>query len=107
MPDGLVLTGAVGALAVGTYVFRWLGPALPERWTESAAVRAAVNAAALLLLAGVMTTTALTEGQHFAGFARPLGVAAAGLAAWRRASFVVVILTAAVVTAVCRAAGVP
>ena len=39
----------------------------------------------------------LTEGHGFAGFARPAGVLVAGVLAWRKAPFLVIVLAAAVV----------
>lgn len=48
-----------------------------------------------MLLAAVLATSALTEEQGFADWARPAGVAVGGLLAWRRVSFVVVVLVAA------------
>ena len=49
---------------------------------------------------------ALTTGHDFAGWARPAGVAAAGLLAARRAPFPVVVVVAAAVTALLRLAGI-
>jgi hypothetical protein len=47
------------------------------------------------------------ESSHFAGVARPAGVAVGALLAWRRAPFVVVVVAAAAATALPRLAGVP
>jgi hypothetical protein len=44
-------------------------------------------------------------GSEFAGFARPAGVLAGALLAWRKAPFVVVVIAAAAVTALLRLAG--
>ncbi len=104
MPDMQIL-GAVAFLSVGTYAFRWAGPALPERFTGSSRAQQLVNDAAVLLLAGVMATTAVTQDTGFSGPARVLAVAAAGLLAWRGAPFIVVIALAATVAALCRLAG--
>lgn len=60
-----------------------------------------------MLLVGLLATGTLTEGGGFAGWARPAGVLVGGVLAWRRAPFPVVVLGAAVATAVLRAAGVP
>jgi hypothetical protein len=59
------------------------------------------------MLAALVATTALTQGHGFAGLARPAGVLVAGVLAWRRAPFVVVVIAAAAVTALLRLAGLP
>nr|MDQ2811969.1 AzlD domain-containing protein [Actinomycetota bacterium] len=66
-----------------------------------------LEAAAVVLLAALVASTALTEGHGFSGWARPAGVLAGGVLAWRRAPFLVVVLTAAAVTALLRLLGVP
>ena len=55
---------------------------------------------------GAVATTALTKGHGFAGYARPAGVLAGGLLAWRKAPFLVIVLAAAAVTAGLRLLGV-
>jgi hypothetical protein len=51
-------------------------------------------------------TGALTQGHGFAGWARPAGVAVAGVLAARRAPFPVVVIAAGATTALLRLAGV-
>jgi branched-subunit amino acid transport protein len=98
---------AIAALAAATFAFRLAGPALRHRVTiPDGAQRLLASAAAVLLIA-LAATSALTQGHGFAGWARPAGVAAAGLLAARRAPFPVVVVTAALVTALLRLAGVP
>ncbi|WP_217140671.1 AzlD domain-containing protein [Streptomyces sp. AC627_RSS907] len=92
-------------LAVGTYAFRLVGPALHGRVTLPVRVRDLLSAGAVVLLVALLATGALTEGGGFAGWARPAGVLAGGVLAWRRAPFVLVVLGAAAVTAALRAAG--
>ncbi|MFI1726039.1 AzlD domain-containing protein [Streptomyces sp. NPDC020489] len=94
------------ALAVGTYAFRLVGPALHGRVELPARVRELLTAGAVVLLTALLATGALTEAGHFAGWARPLGVLAGGVLAWRRAPFAVVVLGAAGTAAALRAAGV-
>ncbi|MFK0154891.1 AzlD domain-containing protein [Streptomyces sp. NPDC090499] len=94
------------ALSLGTYAFRLVGPALHGRVEIPARVQELASAGAVVLLAALLATGALTEGGGFAGIARPAGVLAAGVLAWRRAPFAVVVLGAAAVTALLRAAGV-
>lgn len=103
MRDLWVICAAAAFLAAGTYVLRWAGPALPARLTESPRAKQLIDDSAILLLTGVMATTALLQDQGFAGWARVLGVGAAGVLAWFRAPMLVVIIAAAVVTALARA----
>jgi branched-subunit amino acid transport protein len=93
-------------LALGTYAFRLVGPMLHGRVEIPARVQELASAGAVVLLVALLATGALTEGGGFAGIARPAGVLAAGVLAWRRAPFAVVVLGAAAVTALLRAAGV-
>ncbi|KAB1986946.1 AzlD domain-containing protein [Streptomyces triticiradicis] len=97
---------AVLALAAGTYAFRLAGPLLHGRIELSPRVRTLLSAGAVVLLVALLATGALTESHAFAGWARPAGVLAGGVLAWRRAPFAVVVLGAAVTTAGLRMAGV-
>ncbi|MFJ4688041.1 AzlD domain-containing protein [Streptomyces sp. NPDC091377] len=93
------------ALAVGTYAFRLVGPVLHGRVELPGRLRELLAAGAVVLLAALLATGALTEGGGFAGWARPLGVLTGAVLAWRGAPFVVVVLGAAGATAVLRMAG--
>jgi branched-subunit amino acid transport protein len=55
------------------------------------------------LFAALVVTQALADGRHWAVGADTVGVALAGLAAWRGASVILVVAIAAVTTAVLRA----
>ncbi|MEU9447126.1 AzlD domain-containing protein [Streptomyces sp. NPDC048277] len=94
------------ALSLGTYAFRLVGPVLHGRVEIPARVQELASAGAVVLLAALLATGALTENGGFAGWARPAGVLVAGVLAWRRAPFAVVVLAAAAVTAALRAVGV-
>ncbi|GGN85799.1 hypothetical protein GCM10011579_076990 [Streptomyces albiflavescens] len=96
---------AVLVLAVGTYAFRLVGPLLHGRVELPARVQELLSTAAVVLLVALLATGALTQAHGFAGWARPLGVLVGGVLAWRRAPFVMVVLGAAAVTALLRAAG--
>ncbi|MFF8969883.1 AzlD domain-containing protein [Streptomyces sp. NPDC014995] len=93
-------------LAVGTYAFRLVGPALHGRVELPARVRGLLSAGAVVLLVALLATGALTEAGGFAGWARPAGVLVGAVLAWRRAPFAVVVLGAALTTAGLRALGV-
>ncbi|WP_397895351.1 AzlD domain-containing protein [Streptomyces canus] len=94
------------AMAVGTYAFRLVGPVLHGRVELPERLQELLSAGAIVLLVALLATGALTEGGGFAGWARPAGVLAGAVLAWRRAPFVVVVLGAAATTALLRAAGV-
>ncbi len=105
LPDAAVLIAAILALAAGTYACRLAGPLLQSRLKVREPARLVLETAAIVLLTALVATTALTDGHGLAGPARPVGVAVAGLLAWRRAPFPVVVLGAAAVTALLRLAG--
>jgi branched-subunit amino acid transport protein len=106
MRHQLLLAGAALALAAGTFAFRLAGPLLRARVSVSAQTQELLETAAVVLLAALVATTALTAGHHLAGAARPLGVLAGGTAAWRKAPFFLVVLIAAGTTARLRRGGV-
>jgi len=105
--DGTLVMAGMATLAAGTYAFRSSGQLLRAKITFPPRAARLLEAAAVILLAALVATTALTEGHAFSGFARPAGVLVAGVLAWRKAPFLVVVLAAAAVTAVLRLAGVP
>ncbi|MFI7020779.1 AzlD domain-containing protein [Streptomyces sp. NPDC050164] len=98
---------AMLALAVGTFLLRLSGPALRARFTLPERAERLLEVSAVLLLAALAATSALTEDHAFTGPARPLGVLTGGVLAWRRAPFLVVVLASAGTTALLRLAGVP
>lgn len=103
----LTLVVATAVLGVGTFAFRFAGPVLRARVELSPRVERLMAVSAVVLLAALVATTALFEGDGFAGFARPAGVAVGGLLAWKKAPFVVVVLAAAATAACLRLLGVP
>ncbi|MEW9528361.1 AzlD domain-containing protein [Microbispora sp. NPDC049125] len=98
---------AIALLAAGTYAFRVAGPVLRHRLRIPERLQRLLTAAAAVLLVALVATAALTEGHGFAGPARPAGVLVAGVLALRRAPFPLVVIAAAVTTAVLRLCGVP
>jgi branched-subunit amino acid transport protein len=97
---------AVAALAALTFAFRLAGPVLHGRVTIPADAERLLASAAAVLLIALAATSALTTGHDFAGWARPAGVLAAAVLALRRLPFPVVVLAAALVTALLRLAGI-
>ncbi|MEV7042405.1 AzlD domain-containing protein [Amycolatopsis sp. NPDC051061] len=105
--DGVELLVGTVVLALGTFAFRFAGPVLRSRVKLSPRAERLMALAAVVLLAALVAVSTLTEGHGFAGFARPAGVLVAGVLAWRKAPFVLVVLAAAATTALLRLAGVP
>lgn len=105
MENGLIIAGIV-LLASGTYLIRFAGFRLGSRMQMSERARTMLSDAATVLLLSVAVTTALFEGTHFAGIARIAGVLFAVFLAWRRAPLIVVIIGAALMTAILRYLGV-
>jgi branched-subunit amino acid transport protein len=97
---------AVLILAAGTFAIRIAGPLLRDRVTLPEKVRELLSASATVLLLALVAVSALTNGKQFGGWALAAGVAAGGLAAWRKLPFVAVIVLAAVTTAGLRLLGV-
>ena len=107
MKDSTLIVAGMATLAVGTHAFRFAGQVLRARFSFPPRATKLLEAAAVILLAALVATTALTEGHGFSGFARPAGVLVGGVLAWRKAPFLVVVIAAAATTAVLRLLGVP
>lgn len=96
----------IAVLAAGTFLMRIAGYRLGSRLNVSPATQTMLSDSATTLLLAVAATTALYEGEHFAGFARVIGVGTALFLAWRKAPLIVIIIAAAVVTALMRWLGI-
>lgn len=89
--------------AVGCYALKLAGWSLPARWLESERLREAAALLPLALLAALVVVQTLGDGRGLSLDARAAGVLVGGVAAWRRAPFIVVVLVAAVTAAALRA----
>jgi branched-subunit amino acid transport protein len=103
----MVLLVAILVLAVGTYSLRIAGPMMRTRFELPERAEKLMAAAAVVLLAALVATAALTEGHGAAGIARPAGVLVGGVLALRKAPFVLVVVAAAATAAGLRLLGVP
>ena len=106
MTQQTLWVAGIAVLAVGTFLMRVAGYRLGSRLNLSPATQTMLSDSATTLLLAVAATTALFEGAQFAGFARVTGVGVALFLAWRKAPLIVIIIAAAVVTAVIRLAGI-
>jgi branched-subunit amino acid transport protein len=97
---------AIVVLAAGTFAFRLAGPAFHDRLQPSEQAQRLLTIAAGVLLTALVATSALIQGEHFAGWARTLGVAVAIVLAVRRAPFPIVVIAAAGTAAALRLLGI-
>lgn len=102
MSEAWITVAAVGA---GTVAIKALGPVLLGGRTLPERLRGAVELLAPALLAALVVVQTLGVGRALVLDARAVGVAAAGVALWRRAPVLVALLAAAGATALARALG--
>ena len=107
MSHQMMIVAGIGLLAAGTWLMRFAGVRLGNGLPLSERSQQMLSDAATVLLLAVAATTTLFEGQHFSGMARIIGVGFALLLAWRRAPLIIIILGAALMTALLRYFGVP
>ncbi|WP_194819010.1 AzlD domain-containing protein [Nocardia sp. XZ_19_385] len=102
----MMLAAGIIALALGTYAFRWAGPALRSRIQFPARAKRLLEVGATVLLAALVAIETLPFTEGHLSTALPAGVLVAGILAWRRCPLLLVILAAAATTAGLRALGV-
>lgn len=107
MTNRSMLLASILILAAGTLLLRLTGPLLRTRFELPERLEKLMTASAVVLLAALVATAALTDGPGFAGVARPAGVLVGGVLAWRNAPFVLVVVAAAATAAGLRLLGVP
>jgi branched-subunit amino acid transport protein len=105
--DTTLVVAGMATLTAGTYAFRLSGQLLRARISFPPRATKLLEGAAVILLAALVATTALTQGHGLSGVARSVGVLVGGVLAWRKAPFLVVVIVAAGVTAGLRLLGVP
>jgi len=89
-------------MTIGTYAMKSAGPLLLGERTLPLRLQRVVDLLPAALLAALAAVSTLGDGQHLVIDARLGGVIVAGLALWRRAPFVVVIVLASATTALIR-----
>jgi ABC-type transporter Mla maintaining outer membrane lipid asymmetry permease subunit MlaE len=65
------------------------------------------QAGTTVLFCALIATSTCYDGHDFAGASRLVAVGAAGLLAWRRAPFIVVVVAAVLTAALLRLSGIP
>ncbi|MFT6289815.1 MAG: putative membrane protein [Ilumatobacter sp.] len=102
MSDALIV---MVVLAIGTYLLKSAGPLLlGDRWLPSR-LQSVVDLLPAALLASLVVVSTVAAGASIVIDARIVGVMVAGIALWRRAPFVVVIVLASAATATVRLVG--
>lgn len=107
MSSDATVVGAVLLLAAGTLALRLTGPLLRARVELSPQLQALIDRSVAVLFCALIATSMLLQDGHPAGVARTAGVFVAGLLAWRRAPFALVVVAAASTTATLRLFGTP
>ncbi|EMN0829181.1 AzlD domain-containing protein [Providencia rettgeri] len=89
-------------LAVGTYLMRASGALLRGRVVLSENSKALFSAAAIIILFSVAVTSTLFSGEQLSDWQKIVGVLVAGVLTWYKKPFIVIVLSAAIVTALLR-----
>ena len=95
----------VGVVGAGTVAIKAAGPVLLGGRSLPARLDALIVLLGPALLAALVAINTFGGDRRLMLDARALGVAAAGIAVWRRAPALLVVVVAAAVTAVARAVG--
>jgi len=90
-------------MAVGTFALKAAGPLVLGERSLPLPVQQVVALLPAALLAALAIVSTVGDGSAIALDARPVGLVVAGVALWRRAPFVVVIVLASAATALTRA----
>lgn len=90
------------ALASGTFLLKSAGPMLLGDRRLPTVVQSVVDLLPAALLASLAIVSTLGDGRSLAVDARIVGLVVAGIALWRRAPFVLVIVLASAATAMTR-----
>jgi branched-subunit amino acid transport protein len=86
------------------FVLKFAGLAMPKRWFDATHARRAIELKPIALLTALVVVQSIASGRHDdVDAARSAGVVVGALAVWRRAPFILVVVSAAVTVAVWRA----
>jgi uncharacterized membrane protein len=92
--------------ALATYATKLAGYLVPPRWLENPRMTRVAGTLTIGLLASLTAINAFGAGQGLAFDARAAALAAAAIALWLRAPFLLVVLAGAACAALVRLAGV-
>ncbi|WP_230312931.1 AzlD domain-containing protein [Nakamurella alba] len=97
-----MLWAAILVASVGCYLFKLAGMSVPAGLLARPAVQRIAALLPIVLLAALIAVQTVSSGQRLLIDARLAGVAVAVIAAWRRAPFLLILVLAAVTTALVR-----
>ncbi|EMT6577840.1 TPA: AzlD domain-containing protein [Providencia rettgeri] len=97
----LIISGIL-LLAVGTYLMRASGALLRGRVVLSENNKMLFSAAAIVILFSVAVTSTLFSGDEISDWPKIVGVLVAGVLTWFKKPFIIIVLSAAIVTALLR-----
>ncbi|QAV21871.1 AzlD domain-containing protein [Proteus hauseri] len=96
-----IITGIV-ILAVGTYAMRMSGVLLNNKADISERVKEIFSLSAIVILFSVAITSTFFDGEQLADLSKVIGVGVAGILTWKKKPFILIVLSAAIVTAALR-----
>ncbi|KPD02231.1 AzlD domain-containing protein [Moellerella wisconsensis] len=102
MPNSWLMLAGILLLALATYLMRASGALLQGRIILSEYSKTLFSAAAIIILFSVAMTSTLFEGTQFSDGAKIIGVIVAGILTWYQKPFIVIVLSASIVTALLR-----
>ena len=97
-----MLWAAIVVASVGCYLFKLVGMSVPEHILARPKVQRVAVLLPVVLLSALIAVQTVGSGQALVLDARMVGIAVAGVAIWRRAPFLVVLILAAACTALVR-----
>ena len=97
-----MIWAAVLVASLGVYLFKLAGMSVPPAVLARPKVQRIAALVPVVLLAALIAVQTVGDGQSIHFDARLAGVAVAGIAVWRRAPFLLVVVLAALTTALVR-----
>lgn len=98
MSTASIITGII-ILAVGTYAMRLSGILLNNKAGVSERVKEILSLSAIVILFSVAMTSTFFDGDQLADISKIIGVSVAGILTWQKKPFIIIVLSAAIVTA--------
>ncbi|WP_283533918.1 AzlD domain-containing protein [Proteus mirabilis] len=96
------LIAGIAILTVGTYAMRISGILLNNKTGMSERVKEMFSLSAIVILFSVAMTSTFFDGDQLADIAKIIGVGVAGVLTWKKKPFILVVLSAAIITAMLR-----
>lgn len=93
-----IITG-IFILAAGTYAMRISGLLLGNKTEISTRIKEIFSLSAIVILFSVAMTSTFFDGNQLADISKIIGVGVAGILTWQKKPFILIVLSAAVVTA--------